>query len=77
MVTQSAVESKKVISVPLTMEQLAFSLLQFSKKDLEVLEELLDKKFQKTIFNRGEKAISQIRGKQVVSLEQLQKEFGQ
>lgn len=58
------------------MEQLAFSLYQLSKKDLEVFEELLDKKFQKIILSRGKKAISQIKKNQTISLKGLQKDFG-
>ena len=76
MATQTTTEFKKFISVPLTMEQLAFSLSQLSRKDLEIFEELLDKKFQKIILSRGKKAVSQIKKNQTISLKELQKDFG-
>lgn len=63
----------KRVSTPFTLEQLAVSLQQLSVRDFELLEELLDKKFQKTILSRGKSA--QKKG-QAVSLQELQKEFG-
>lgn len=77
MATQTITEFKKLISVPLTIEQLAFSLSQLSRKDLEIFEELLDKKFQKVILNRGNKTVSQIKKNQTISLKELQKDFGE
>lgn len=76
MATQTITESKKFISVPLTIEQMAFSLSQLSRKDLEIFEELLDKKFQKIILSRGKRAVSQIKKNQTISLKELQKDFG-
>lgn len=76
MATQTTIEYKKLISVPLTIEQLAFSLSQLSRKDLEIFEELLDKKFQKIILSRGKKSASQIRKNQSISLKELQRDFG-
>lgn len=76
MTTQTVTESKKFISVPLTIEQVVFSLSQLSKKDFEIFEEVLDRKFQKTILTRSKKAVSQISKNQTVSLKELQRDFG-
>ncbi len=76
MATQTIPGSKKFISVPLTVEQVVFSLSQLSKKDLEIFEEVVDKKFQKIILARGKKAIFQMKKNQTVSLQELQKSFG-
>ena len=67
---------QKFISLPLTLEQIAFSLKQLSRTDLEILEELMDKKFQKTILSRGKEIVSQYKKGQTVSLKQLQRDFG-
>lgn len=67
---------QKTISLPLTLEQIAFSLKQLSKNDLEILEELMDKKFQKTILSRGKEIVSQYKKGQTDSLKQLQRDFG-
>lgn len=67
---------QKFISLPLTLEQIAFSLKQLSRKDLEILEELMDKKFQKMILSRGKEIASQHNKEQTVSLKQLQRDFG-
>lgn len=74
--TQTIIGSKKFISVPLTVEQVLFSLSQLSKKDLEIFEEVLDKKFQKIILDRDGKALSQINKNQTISLKELQRDFG-
>lgn len=66
----------KFISLPLTLEQIAFSLNQLSRTDLEILEELMDKKFQKTILSRGKEIVSQYKKGQTDSLKQLQRDFG-
>lgn len=67
---------QKTISLPLTLEQIAFSLSQLSRTDLEILEELMDKKFQKTILSRGKEIVSQYKKGQTDSLKQLQQDFG-
>ncbi|OGH20672.1 MAG: hypothetical protein A3D74_05210 [Candidatus Levybacteria bacterium RIFCSPHIGHO2_02_FULL_37_13] len=69
-------EYQKIISLPLTLEQIAFSLKQLSRTDLEILEELMDKKFQKTILSRGKEIVSQYKKGQTDSLKQLQRDFG-
>lgn len=67
---------QKIISLPLTLEQIAFSLKQLSTTDLEILEELMDTKFQKTILSRGKEIVSQYKKGQTDSLKQLQRDFG-
>lgn len=73
---QTETKFKKFISIPLTLEQVAFSLSQLSRKDLEILEELADKKFQKIILSRGRAIFSQFRKNKTLSSQELQKEFG-
>jgi hypothetical protein len=65
----------KFFSVPVALEQIAFSLNQLSERDFEILEELMDNKFQKTILSRGKNIISQYRKGNTISLKKIQKEF--
>jgi hypothetical protein len=67
---------KKIISVPFTLEQLAFSLNQLSRKDIEMLEELVDGKFRKMVLSRGREIASQYTKGETLSLSELQEEFG-
>jgi hypothetical protein len=71
--TTATKNNSKSISFSLTLDQLAVSLRQLSKSDFEVLEELIDRKFQKTIISRGK---SGLKREQRVSLQELKKEFG-
>lgn len=74
--TISQSKTKKIISIPLILEQVAFVLNQLSKKDMEVLEELLDKEFQKTIISRGKSIFAQSKKRKTLSLNKLQQVFG-
>ncbi|OHA62221.1 MAG: hypothetical protein A3E07_02890 [Candidatus Wildermuthbacteria bacterium RIFCSPHIGHO2_12_FULL_45_9] len=69
-------KSTKSVSVPLTLEQIALSLGQLSPQELEVLEELIDPTFQKTILTRSKEITLLGKRKQTLSLEDLQKDFG-
>lgn len=69
-ITPQKIKSQKLVTMPLTLEQIAFSLRQLSHIELELLEELIDKKFQKTILSRARK------NGQTTSLYELQQEFG-
>lgn len=62
--------------MPLTLEQIALSLGQLSPQELEVLEELIDPTFQKTILTRSKEITLLGKRKQTLSLEDLQKDFG-
>ncbi len=68
-------EFKKSIFIPFTLEQIAFSLNRLSERDLEVLEELADKKFQKTILSREKDILSQFKRGETISLKELQKSY--
>lgn len=63
------------IQTPFTLEQIAITLRQLPKQQIEELELMLDKKFQKTILERGKTAWSEYQQGQTLSLNQLQKEF--
>lgn len=69
-------KTKKIIFIPLVLEQVAFVLSQLSGKDLEVLEELLDKEFQKIIISRGKAIGAQSKKGKTLSLSKLQQVFG-
>jgi len=77
MATQTVIktEFKKSISIPFTLEQIAFSLSRLSRRDLEVLEELTDKKFQKIILSRGKNIFSQFKRGETISLKELRKSY--
>lgn len=66
---------EKFVSVPLSLEQIAFSLSQLSQYDLEILEEFLDKKFQRKIISRGKNILSLYKKGKTIPLAQIQKEF--
>lgn len=69
-------KTKTIVSIPLVLEQIVFVLNQLSRKDLEVLEELLDKEFQKTIISRGKTILVQSKKGKTISLNKLQQSFG-
>jgi len=73
--TINKIEPRKIISLPLTMEQVAWFLGQLSKKELEGLEEMLDKNFQKMVLSRGKEVFSQFKKRDTISLKELQKSF--
>lgn len=75
-ITISQNKTKKIIFIPLVLEQVAFVLNQLSKNDLEILEELLDKGFQQTIISRGKSIVAQSKKGKTLSLSKLQQVFG-
>ncbi len=63
------------IQIPLSLEQLAIALRQLSKAKWEDLELMLDKKFQRTILERGKTAWQEYKKEETITLNQLREEF--
>ena len=69
------INNTSTIKVPLSLEQLAIALNQLPPKKWEDLELMLDKKFQKTILERGKTAWQEYEKGKTITLDQLKEEF--
>lgn len=71
----SMANNTSTIQIPLSLEQLAIALKQLPPAKWEDLELMLDKKFQKTILERGKTAWQEYKKGKTITLDQLKKEF--
>ncbi len=67
--------SAKLIKFPITLEQIDWSLRQLSGEDCEKLDMILDKNFKEIILKRGDNALKEYQKGEMLSVNDLKKEF--
>ncbi len=63
------------ITLPLTLEQLAFAIKQLPTDDVDRLDLLLDDKLKKTVLKRSKTAYQDFKQGNTLSLNQIKQEF--
>lgn len=76
MPTRTPTRARRLVSLPASLDQLAFSVEQLSQSDLETLELSFDPTERKEIIRRGKAVRGLARRGKALNLPDLQAEFG-
>lgn len=76
MSTRTPARARRLVSLPVSLDQLAFSIEQLSPSDLEALEFSFDSAERKEILRRGKAMRGLARRGKTLPLPGLQAEFG-
>jgi hypothetical protein len=63
------------VAIPIPLDTLARTIWELPRRDKEALEELLEERFVRTVLKRAQQIPALRRGKKLISLETMRKEF--